>query len=584
MPNSINLGFYKPDGWYDTVVITPDMESDFETVQTLLDHKFLYLNFTVSNYSDLESDAFFVDVYFDGEFSRRVAMAGVKEGYYRTRENVNVGSFSVGTHTVELEIVSDQTDEDTSDNIYSTTFTVTQDPDKDFYAGYYYGDRYSIDCKVSVALDYGKYVFSGNFIGSELGKKVNAKIEVYDSHSKKVATVSVNKGKVQFKEFVLAKDTYTMFVLSTDNQKSADHITFNVSGEVYYKRNLNDNCIDDVAYRDPYMVTVLDTPRTLIADGWVGFGDVLSCREINFEYAGRYSFTVNTTDQLKVSIVSVTETNGRTKEKKVVSKSVSGKSKFGKNIGFGGVLMEKGTYYLVVEATNPAKGTNADYAVKLNSSSFYIDADDGGNNWIYDKNKGERNTDPDNILLKKITANTEDIYFDWFDVEPEGYDNYVGFGDAVDYVEISLSDKASLSFTMAASNAAKFSIVRLDPKKGDKYSVKELQKVTLKKPGKDETEYTAVTKPLLLSAGNYFLCMQSTNAAKGGEAFYRVSLNTADCSGLENLSSGESSALDMPDELSFGQTAGTDDLIGASASGLAELNGEPVWQDLTSLA
>ena len=583
MPNSIDLGFYEPDGWYDKAVIMPDTDSSFETAQTLLDHKFLYLSFAPTNYSAVDSDPFFVDVYFDGEFNRRVAFEAVQAGYYRSLKDINVGSFTVGTHTVELRIVSDQPEEEPSDNIYNTTFAVTQNPERDFYAGYYYGDRYSIDCKVSVSLDYGKYVFSGNFIGSELGRKVNARIEVYDSRSRKVATVSVKKGKVQYKEFVLARDTYTMYVLSTDNQKTADHITFNVSGEVFYKRNLNDNCIDDVAYRDPYTVTVQDIPRTLIAGGWVGFGDVLSCREIDFEYAGRYAFTINTTDQVKVSVVSVTvDGKGRQKEKKVVSASVSGKKKFGTDISFGNALLEKGTYYLVVEATNPAKGTNADYSVKLGSSSqFYTDADDGGNDWIYDKNTGKKNED--DLILKKITADTAEIYFDWFDVEPDDYDNYVGFGDAVDYVEISLSDKASLSFSLAASDAAKFSIICLIPKKGGKYTVKELQKTTLKR-AKGETEFTAVTKALSLDAGNYYLCMQSTNAKKGSETFYNVWLNTADCSGLENLGSGDSSALDMPDELSFAQTAGTDDLSGASASGLAELNGETAWQDLASLA
>ena len=583
MPNTIDLSFYKPDGWYDKAVIMPDTDSSFETAQTLLDHKFLYLSIAPTNYSEDDAGPFFVEVYFDGEFNRELVFDGVKAGYYKSREDINVGSFTVGTHTVELVVIPTEEEQDPSDNVYSTTFTVTQDPDRDFYSGYYYGDRYSIDCKVSVALDYGKYVFSGNFIGSELGRKVNAKIEVYDSRSKKVATVSVKKGKVQYKEFVLAKDTYTMFVLSTDNQKTADRVTFNVSGEVFYKSNLNDNCIDDVAYRDPYIVTVQNTPRTLIADGWVGFGDVLSCRQIEFGYAGRYAFTINTTDQLKVSVVSVTtDGKGRPKEKKVVSASVSGKKKFGTDVGFGSVLLEKGTYYLVVEATNPAKGTNADYSVKIGASSkFYTDADDGGNNWIYDKNTGLN--DPDNLILKKITAETEEIYFDWYDVSEDGYDNCVGFGDPVDYVEISLSGKASLSFSLTATDAAKFSIVSLTPKKGGKYTVKELQKTTLKK-AKGETEFTAVTKALALDAGSYYLCMQSTNAAKGSEAFYNVKLNTAECSGLENLGGSDLSALDMPDELSFAQTAGTDDPLVASASGLAELNGDSAWQDLASLA
>ena len=92
-------------------------------------------------------------------------------------------------------------------------------------------------------------------------------------------------------------------------------------------------------------------------------------------------------------------------------------------------------------------------------------------------------------------------------------DGWVGFGDEIDYYQFTLDSGAKLSFTVSASDAVKFTVWQ---ETGGK--LKSLQTVTVKDKPVD-------TKELLLSAGDYYFSVQSTNAAKGGDADYEVVLN-----------------------------------------------------------
>ena len=111
-----------------------------------------------------------------------------------------------------------------------------------------------------------------------------------------------------------------------------------------------------------------------------------------------------------------------------------------------------------------------------------------------------------------------------------------------------------------------------------KYSLKTLQTTTLKC---DDGEYMGITKPLLLKSGTYYFSMESTNADKGGDAYYSVYVNSF------NGASREYDALTMPeaddpsiaDSLSLGKYD-ADALADASAASLAELDGKSAWQNL----
>ena len=579
-----DLGFYKPDEWYADAVITTDpIEHDDDTVesQQLPDYRNLYLSFGTGNFGEVLSDAFFVEVRIDGEFYRTIKLDPIQPEDHKTFTNLQLGTFSAGTHSLEMTLVAGP-DENTSNNSCESTFTVEDTGRGSYFNTFYGGDTFSLDCVATFEVDYGRYTFSGNFIGSEAGRKVNARMEMYNSHNQRIFAATIKNGKFKDKEnIVLTKGVYKVYILSTDFQKTADTITLSVSGEVYYKSDYGDNSIALVSNADRYAVLVQVNPRSIISNGWVGLGDTLSLRRSEFDFNGKYTLPVNTTDKVKISLIQViTDAKGKKKEKKVASTTISAKKKYGKDIDISGILLAKGTYFLQAEALKADKGTNADYSVKVSSSSvFYIDCDDGANNWLYDKKAG---VNPADFAMNHITSETTDVYLDVYDVSRDGYDNFVGFGDAVDFAKITLDQAASISFSMNATDAAKFVIYSLTEKKAGKYTMKALQTTKLKKAAKDATEYTAETKPLSLEAGDYFISMESTNAKKGGEAYYNVTLNSDACvwPAGETLESCITDCLTAQDELSFRRNGLEEALAGASGGALAEQDDKSVWPNM----
>ena len=88
-----------------------------------------------------------------------------------------------------------------------------------------------------------------------------------------------------------------------------------------------------------------------------------------------------------------------------------------------------------------------------------------------------------------------------------------------------------MSFSVNATDSVKFIIYSLEEStdgKGDiTYTQNALQTTILKKP-KGSDEYSGTTEALQLEAGNYYVSLQSTNATKGGNAYYNVRM-TDDC-------------------------------------------------------
>ena len=216
-----------------------------------------------------------------------------------------------------------------------------------------------------------------------------------------------------------------------------------------------------------------------------------------------------------------------------------------------------------MKSTSTKKGNIAYYNVNLNEkSAFFTNGDGGWNNWLYQKSTGP-NPNRDDFITTVISSSTGEIQLDKDgDVDSEDWLNFVGYGDAVDYAKIVLNDEAKLSFTIRATDAAKFVIYRLTEKVGKNgtvsYSRKTLQTTTLKKDKQNQL-YTVNTKALKLSAGEYYISVQSTNAKKGGNAYYSVNLNEAYCQFTEDTLKSTlpdakvADALTQPDDLSFGQ-------------------------------
>ena len=297
--------------------------------------------------------------------------------------------------------------------------------------------------------------------------------------------------------------------------------------------------------------------------------DPADYRKIELKTGARLSFSVTAQASGKFVIYQITENWNEKKQtltytKKAVQTTNLSVKKNAANVAVDtkAVYLEAGTYFLAMETKiDKKKDTEGFYNVEMHyvdpaedkknqSTKFYTDDDDGSNNWVYDKKDKENpvnpavygsdpfiiNADTNHVQVDKAgTVYYEDEYgFTW--------ENFVGFGDDTDFVRIDLDAPSELSFNVQATGAAKMTIYCLetgvDKNEEPTYKLKAIQTTTLKKQkfeiadeeGGIETfeMYTASTKPLLLDrpADNqqYFIAVQSTNAKKGDEAYYNVTL------------------------------------------------------------
>ena len=279
-------------------------------------------------------------------------------------------------------------------------------------------------------------------------------------------------------------------------------------------------------------VAITGSTGQFISD-WVGHNDSCDYRAITLTSAAKLSLTINAnSNAVKFGIYQLVEKTDKKGNKTYSLKNVLTVTpkldkKTGKyTLATAGKLLEKGTYYIGVQAANAKKAdAGTDYTVSLNKSGSVF----------YNNSKSLHTDDWDDLKTKgaagkvakavSITASTGQFISDW-----------VGFGDAVDYKGFTLGSTAKLSLTITASDSAKFTICSLvektDKKGGKSYSLKKLLSVA-----PNAKTHTVTTKALGLGPGTYYLCAQSTNAPKGGNASYTVSLNK---SGSEFVTRGSS--------------------------------------------
>lgn len=342
---------------------------------------------------------------------------------------------------------------------------------------------------------------------------------------------------------------YCFSVQSTNASKggSADYaVTFNLTDSVFYSKGDNSDDWTDLKTNGAAGAVgeacVIADGGGEILSGWVGFGDAVDYKAFTLGSGAKLSFTLGATDAAKFTVWKLNE---KTDKKGVTTYSLKSlqSTKLAKNKTTGtyaattkSLLLDEGTYYFSVESTNAAKGGNADYTVALNAGScvFYADADDGANNWLYAKKTGLNWALHDSDAVVVHSGMTR-IRIDRDEPDVVGTADFVGYGDEADYLKIRLEKDAVLSFTAKAADACKFVIYSLtegtDKKGNAKYSAKALQTTKLSNP-KGAAEYAATTKALSLAAGDYYISMQSTNAKKGGCAYYNISLNQDACAGL----------------------------------------------------
>lgn len=362
---------------------------------------------------------------------------------------------------------------------------------------------------------------------------------------------NAKKGGAAFYNIEL-RDDASVFFVEGDNSDDWDNL----------KESGADGSVGDAGLLNGTSDTVLD--------GWVGFGDTVDYAKITLEHAAKLNFKIDAGGASKFTVWQLAFNSKKNTYSLKSIKSVSVKA--GVQAAVSVQLQasnENNMYYVSMAAANIKKFDSVEYHVGLDleTSVFYVDSDNGDNNWLYTAKTKSRNMLLVDSEAVNITLDTTDIHLDQGGTKVIGWDNYVGFGDEADYLKINLDSDAVLSFNITTTNAANFVIYSLTEKPGKKgaptYSLKAVQKTTLK-PGKGQTEVSIPTKAIALSSGDYYISMQSIKAKTGAQAYYNVSLNTAECSGLpgELLNAQDASAL-IPggnDDLNFDFSISSDQI------------------------
>ena len=177
-------------------------------------------------------------------------------------------------------------------------------------------------------------------------------------------------------------------------------------------------------------------------------------------------------------------------------------------------LVDDGSYYVAMIAKSTKKGTSGYYSVNVTDydTSVYEDADDGGN-------KAWNTATP-----IEVGRGTNALFLDTNEIKKEGFSNFVGFSDDIDYAKLELESSAYMSFSLESDGKVKFTLWK--QKIG---AAGNPTKVTSKSLPAKSGAYTDATAEKFLDTSKYvyYVSMESTDAAKGGTAHYNVSVKSA---------------------------------------------------------
>jgi len=251
----------------------------------------------------------------------------------------------------------------------------------------------------------------------------------------------------------------------------------------------------------------------LVSDEWVGFSDSIDYMQFELQTAAKLGFYIGATDATKFTIWQLNEKNGKNgatiyslKSLQSVTLKKEGEYNYYADTYDKPVILDAGTYYMSVESTNAKKGGSATYSISLSGGEFYTRVDNG-DDW------GDMKTDGAKGLVGTVgTLSAVGVILE----------DWVGYGDAIDYKEFTLTRKTSLSFSVFSGDAAKFTVWRLDGKTDKKgvttYSLKALGSVKIAAGNVEQTQ------GFNLDAGSYYFSMESVNAKKGASCDYTVEL------------------------------------------------------------
>jgi len=325
------------------------------------------------------------------------------------------------------------------------------------------------DGKLDLAYS-GKYTLTGEF------GDITGTVTVLNG-GKKAGTGTIKNGVLTFNK--------GNPILLDSSLATEVEVTIKKGTNTNYSVSLNPQSLftpnDGDSQSSPRQLGTVTAAGPLVNDGWVGFGDESDHLAFTLDHAASLSLDLTSTDAAKFTLINAA--TGKT----VLNSSL----KAGTAITTKAKLLEAGQYYLQVKSTNAKKGGDASYTVSVNpGTTFFTQGGDNNDSWQTAEPAGD------------------------LQVGAKVGSGWVGFGDVYDFKSVTLNTSARLKFTVDSSDAVKFTVYQLNNGK-----LKALGNVSVK------AKATGTTKDIFVTAGTYYLSVQSTNAKKGGNADYSVTLD-----------------------------------------------------------
>lgn len=384
-------------------------------------------------------------------------------------------------------------------------------------------------------------------------------------------------------------------------------------------------------------------------DNYVGYRDDIDFQKIVLNKGGRVSLKATASGSVKLTLWKLVDTANYDKdpyapEKNSLKALQTVTLKWDEQLKMyaaetASILLEESCikyyneYFISVECLNAAKGAGAYYNVELSSGTdnkgkekthFFFDGDDRYNDWLCSRKARANDSWFNSTTVTKNGAVQVDSKKLNKVVKETPYNNFVGFGDEKDYGIIKLNNNGKLTFTVTATDAAKFSLYKViettDRKGVVTYTAKSFLSGALKKNADGVYEFSNKKGLQLLAGVNYYVCVESTNAKKSESgSYYNVSVVyekmdtvkegkmqdalTADLLNIGNVPSvsdelrmaglDQAGSLDgmasagagIVDGLNFGPACAEKSPAIGAASALDVLpEGEMPWQNIASLA
>ncbi len=355
----------------------------------------------------------------------------------------------------------------------------------------------------SEALADGRYTIAGNF------GEMNARFSIVSEAGKKIASGTVRKGVVKFKEKLIEAGNYTIVFESSDRGRTGGDFTLTLNGALYTEGDNGDDwtnvkTLGAAGLHADYSLGSITATGPVLTE-WVGFGDAVDYRKFTLESGANLSLNLFADDQAKLTIYQLIENrNGSFRLKAIRNVSVNAKNP-SKTLTR---LLEAGDYYMGISTNTAKKGGDVSYTitVEMETTTFYTEGDNT-DDWTNMKTVGAAGLSADHNL-GEVTA-AKELFSDW-----------IGFGDAVDYRKFTLKNGANLSLTLTATGQAKCTIYQLIENRNGTFRLKAIRNVSVNTntPSRDLTR--------LLEAGDYYIEVTTNTAKRGGSVNYDLSVNS----------------------------------------------------------